>query len=232
LPFYSFLLEITMRVSSTIFLLTCLLASAILPAHAAENEVRVPIPAIGLGSPAATLVKIIWDSTKPAQITLNPTNAKPMAAASMPPMVGELLRVEPSIPIAGARASWLAFAQSDISLCAVKADSPDLVCVRLAVPNLGATWVSVEADAPSGHFALRYRFRYDQRLNGMVIHTPLLGTVAIGLAHAIAGASAAMGDFFVTGNPDSIAVTADTCIAGVRDGVAWERGEGCSPLPK
>jgi hypothetical protein len=191
----------------------------------------VPIPAIAQGLPAAAQAKIIWDATKPAQITLRPTNAKLMTAASMPPMVGDLLRVEPSMPIAGARASWLTFAQSNISLCAMKADSPDLVCLRLTVPNLGATWISVEPGAPSGHFALRYRFRYEQQMNGMV-NSPLLEVVANGLAHAIAGASAALAEYFVTGNPDAIAVAAETCVGGVHDGVAWERGEGCDSLPK
>lgn len=183
-----------MKIKPVMFLLALHLFNAAPWALADEQQVIVPIPANDHPLPQSILSNVIWEAGKVIQVclTLQPCTM-PFEKVTMPFTVGELLRVEPSMPIAGARASWLAFSASQISLCAMKQDSPEVVCRELAVPNMTDTRISVEPRGPAGHYGLRYQYRNHDRFSA-VLDTPLLVSMAHAVAQEISTASAALGD--------------------------------------
>lgn len=201
-----------------------------------QTVVRIPLPsnqagkALPLPSKMAP-AQIIWEAGKVIQIEPNDNASKSRGPqVMMPPMVGELLRVETSIPIAGARASWLAFSNTNISLCAIKQGSSDFVCQRLLVPNMDATRVTVEPRVPMGYYALRYTLRYNDRFSAL-IDGHLLTMMANAMASAIADTSAALGEYLSKDTLQPANLDAGLCSAGEIHGVAWQQGECDTPDP-
>lgn len=183
-----------MKTKPVMFLLALQLCNAAPWALADEQQVIVPIPANGHPLPQSTLPNVIWEAGKVIQVCPNPQPcAMPFEKATMPFTVGELLRVEPSMPIAGARASWLAFSETQISLCAMKLDTPDIVCRELDVPNIAGTRISIEPRGPEGYYALRYRYQNNDRFSA-VLDTPMLVPMAHAVAQEISAANSALGD--------------------------------------
>lgn len=189
-----------MKIKPVMLLLALQLINAAPWALADEQQVIVPIPMQANQPPLpeplpqqAPYTNIIWEAGKTIQVCLGMRPCSHhFAQGSMPPLVGELLRVEPSMPIAGARASWLAFSTSQISLCAMKRDTPDIVCRELDVPNMAGTRISIEPRGPAGHYALRYRYQNNDRFNA-VLDTPMLVPMAHAVAQEISAASSALG---------------------------------------
>ena len=183
-----------MKIKPVVLVLILHLFNAAPWALADEEQVIVRIPVAGHPLPQSSLSNVIWEAGNVIQVCATPQPcALPFEKGTMPFSVGELLRVEPSIPIAGARASWLAFSESQISLCAMKRDTPEIVCRELAVPNMANTRITVEPRSPQGHYALRYRYRNHDRFSA-VLDTPLLVPMANAVAQEISAASSALGD--------------------------------------
>lgn len=184
-----------MHIKPVMFLLALQLINAAPWALAEEQQVIVPIP-FKDGQPPVQqppLFNVIWEAGNMIQVSLNPAPGQVKTErATMPLTVGELLRVEPSMPIPGARASWLTFSKSQINLCAMKLASPEVVCRELDVPNLAATTITVEPRGPTGYFALRYRYRNNDQFSAL-LNTPLLVPMAHAMAQAISDASIELG---------------------------------------
>lgn len=190
-----------MKIKPVMLVLILQLFNAAPWALADEQQVIVPIPTQANQPPLpeplprqAPYTNIIWEAGKTIQVCLGmrPCSLH-FAQGNMPPLVGQLLRVEPSIPIAGARASWLAFSASQISLCAMKRDTPDIVCRELDIPNMAGTRINIEPRGPAGHYALRYRYQNNDRFTA-VLDTPLLVPMANAMAQEISAASSALGE--------------------------------------
>lgn len=191
-----------MCIKPVMFLLALQLINAAPWALAEEQQVVVPIPAPANPLPQPTSRQVVWEAGKVIHVSgQSEPDSGQYEQGMMPLSVGELLRVEPSMPITGARASWLAFSISQISLCAMKLATPDVICRELDVLNMAGTTITIEPRGPAGHFALRYRYRIDDPLKAL-LETPLLIPMAHAMAQEISAASGALGET-LTGKADT-----------------------------